>query len=53
VWGGGNVSESVHEDTKWYRIIVEGVIFFFITNTIYYYLNYHRLINCIYIGIVL
>jgi hypothetical protein len=30
VWGGGNVSASDHEDTKWYCISVEHVIIFFI-----------------------
>jgi hypothetical protein len=34
MWGGGNVSASVHEDMKRYCISVEHVIFFFNTITI-------------------
>jgi hypothetical protein len=51
VWGRRNVSASVHEDTKWYCISVGHVIF--IVTIYYYYLNYLRLINGIYICIVL
>jgi hypothetical protein len=49
VWGEGNISASIREDTKCYCISVERVISFLY----YYYLKYLRLINDIYIGIVL
>jgi hypothetical protein len=54
VWGKGNVSASVCEDTKCYCISVEHVIFFLLLLQLlyYYYLNYLRLINGIYIDIV-
>jgi hypothetical protein len=55
VWGGGNISASVHEDMKCYCISVEHVILFFIIITFlyYYYLKYLRLINGTYVDIVL
>jgi hypothetical protein len=40
--GGGNVSKSVREDTKWFCISVEHVIFFF-----YFYHNLFIIISTI------
>jgi hypothetical protein len=54
VWGGGNVSTSVHEAMKWYCISVEHVILFLLSSQfLSYYINNLKLINCIYIGTAL